>query len=107
MEPIVAITALSALAQDTRLAIFRYLVTQGRQGAAAGDIAQRFHLPKPTLSFHLKELKSAGLVTAERRGRSLIYAADLAAMTALVGYLTENCCAADNAACGPARPLCA
>lgn len=107
MKPIVAVTALSALAQDTRLAIFRHLVTQGRQGAAAGDIAQRFHLPKPTLSFHLKELKSAGLVTAERRGRSLIYAADLAAMTALVGYLTENCCAADGATCDPARPLCA
>lgn len=92
------IAALSALAQEHRLAAFRLLVEAGRQGLAAGALAERLGMPNSTLSFHLAGLRSAGLISQERRGRSLIYRADYARMDALIAYLTENCCAGDTCA---------
>lgn len=84
---------LAALAQPHRLAVFRLLVVAGPDGRSAGDIAAAIGLPASSLSFHLAHLKRVGLVRAERRGRSLLYAADFAAMRGLVDFLTENCCA--------------
>ncbi|MCW3836168.1 metalloregulator ArsR/SmtB family transcription factor [Sphingomonas canadensis] len=95
-----AVEALGALAQEHRLAVFRLLVQAGAPGMAAGAIAGAVGLPGSSLSFHLAHLTRAGLVTQERRGRSLIYRADFAAMNALLGYLMENCCG--GAACAPA-----
>ena len=92
MEHTTAVTALAALAHDTRLAAFRLLVECGPDGVQAGQVAAALSLPGATLSFHLKELKAAGLVTCERRGRSLIYRADCDCMEDLVGFLTRNCC---------------
>jgi DNA-binding transcriptional ArsR family regulator len=100
MEKTVAIAALAALAHESRLDVFRLLVQTGRDGLAAGLIGERLKLPAATLSFHLSHLKHAGLITVRREGRSLIYAAEYAAMTALLGYLTENCCQGDASACG-------
>ena len=94
-----AVVALGALAQETRLAAFRSLVEAGPDGLAAGALAAKLDVPPPTLSFHLTALASAGLIGATRDGRSIVYAADFAAMNALVGFLTENCCG--GAACGP------
>ncbi len=98
METKQAVTALAALAQDTRLAVYRLLVQQGPSGLAAGEIAGRVGIAPATLSFHLKELAHAGLVTSRQDGRFIYYAASFEAMNALVAFLTENCCAAD---CGP------
>ena len=95
-----ALAAWAALAQESRLAVFRHLVAAGPAGAAAGQIGAKLKLPLSTLSFHLKELKIAGLVVSRRDGRSLIYAANFAAMNGLLAYLTENCCA--GSACAPA-----
>ena len=92
MEMIDAVGALSALAQETRLAIFHALVKAGPTGMAAGKIAQKLTLPAPTASFHLKELKGAGLVSSWREGRSLIYVADFAVMKGLIEFLTDDCC---------------
>jgi len=86
------VVSLSALAQEHRLALFRLLVQAGEDGMAAGRIAEVLGLPNSSLSFHLAQLQAAGLIEHERRGRSLIYRADYAAMNALVAYLTENCC---------------
>ena len=97
-----AISSLSALAQETRLAIFRILVEAGAEGLAAGVIAERLEIPASSLSFHLAELTRAGLIAQRRESRSLIYSANYRAMTALVGYLTENCCGGNLAACAPA-----
>lgn len=96
------IAALAALAQDTRLDAFRLLVEAGPEGMAAGDVSSRLGLPPNTLSFHLDRLRHAELVTVERHGRSLVYAARFDTMSALVGYLTENCCRGSPAACAPA-----
>ena len=87
-----ALAALAALAQETRLDIYRLLVQTGQDGMAAGKIGEELGLPSATLAFHLKELKHAGLVTFTREGRSLIYAAIYPTMTALLAFLTENCC---------------
>jgi ArsR family transcriptional regulator, arsenate/arsenite/antimonite-responsive transcriptional repressor len=87
-----AVSALGALAHENRLAVFRLLVQAGSDGMAAGAIAKNVNLPKSSLSFHLAHLTRAGLIQQERHSRSLIYTADYAAMNALVGYLTENCC---------------
>lgn len=106
MESSTAVTQLSALAQDSRLAIYRLLVAKGAQGLAAGDIAARLDLPAPTLSFHLAQLKQAGLVTCRRESRSLIYSADYAAMNTLLGFLTENCCGVQAELCAPAAEAC-
>jgi len=100
MEKTDVIAALAALAQDTRLDVFRLLVQAGREGLPAGRIGERLDLPSATLSFHLNQLRHAGLVTFRREGRSLIYAAEYAAMNGLLSYLTENCCQGDTAACG-------
>lgn len=92
-----AVSMLAALAQDSRLAIFRLLVRAGSQGVPAGTIAKRLKLAAPTCSFHLKEMLNAGLIIRERNGRSLVYAVNASAMTALLNYLLENCCAEDLA----------
>jgi DNA-binding transcriptional ArsR family regulator len=92
MEKIDAVSALGALAQESRLDIFRLLVQAGIDGVPAGRIGERLGLPPATLSFHLNQLRHAGLVTFRREGRSLIYAAEYPAMNGLVAYLTENCC---------------
>ncbi len=95
------ILALSALAQETRLAVFRLLVQAGPVGLAAGEIAARLNCPANTLSFHLRELNHAGLVRATRHSRSIVYAADFGVMQGLLGFLTENCCAlSPGASCG-------
>ncbi|WP_428483188.1 ArsR/SmtB family transcription factor [Rhodopila sp.] len=100
MEKTDAIAALAALAQDTRLDIFRLLVRTGAEGLPAGQIGERLDLPSATLSFHLNQLRHAGLVTFRREGRSLIYAAEYTAMNGLLSYLTENCCQGDTSGCG-------
>lgn len=104
MEKKKAIAALAALAQDTRLDIFRLLVRAGGGGMPAGLIAERLALPSATLSFHLNQLKHAGLVTFRREGRSLIYVAEYDAMNGLLAFLTENCCQGDRAPCGSGSP---
>jgi ArsR family transcriptional regulator, arsenate/arsenite/antimonite-responsive transcriptional repressor len=109
MEKSDVIAAPAVLAQDSRLDVFRLLVQAGPEGMAAGRIADRLGLPSATLSFHLNQLRQAGLVRFRRNGRSLIYAAEYDAMRTLLGYLTENCCggeAGDCAAeiCEPAAP---
>ncbi|MEO8037228.1 MAG: metalloregulator ArsR/SmtB family transcription factor [Betaproteobacteria bacterium] len=101
MEHKAIVSALAALAQDTRLAVFRLLVQQGATGLAAGEIGTELALAPATLSFHLKELARAGLVRGRQEGRYIFYAADYAAMDGLIAYLTENCCAADGTACAP------
>lgn len=97
MEEIEAVTALSALAHEARLRVFRALVVVGEEGLTPGVIAQALAMPAATLSFHLKELVHAGLVTQERASRNLIYRAAYPRMNALLAYLTENCC--QGAAC--------
>ena len=97
MESKQAVQTLSALAQESRLAIFRLLVQAGPEGLAAGAIGETLGLPPATLSFHLKELTRSGLVTQERSGRNQIYRAGYEEMNALLGYLTANCC--EGAAC--------
>src|SRR5438105_1765364 len=87
-----AIAALGALAQDTRLTLFRLLVTAGPAGLSAGTIAEQLGVAPSSLSFHLQQLLHAGLVTQRRLSRQLIYAAEYSAMTELIAYLTENCC---------------
>ena len=94
-ETLKAVERLSALAQATRLKIFRLLVEAGRGGLPAGAVGERLDLAPATLSFHLAQLSQAGLLTAERDGRSIIYRADYAAMDELIRYLTQNCCRGD------------
>jgi len=96
-----AVGSLSALAQTTRLQIFRLLVEAGPEGMAAGGIAEALGLPPPTLSFHLSQLRHAGLVSAERRGRSIVYAANFARMRELLTFLTRNCCRGRPEICLP------
>lgn len=100
-----AVTALAALAQDTRLAIYRLLVQQGPGGLAAGMIAGRLGLAAPTLTFHLKELAHAGLVESRQEGRFIYYSANYAQMNGLIAYLTDNCCQGEGCAtvCVPPR----
>lgn len=103
MEKTNALVALAALAQESRLDIFRLLVQAGNEGLPAGQIAERLGLPSATLSFHLNHLKQAGLVTCRRESRSLIYAAAYKAMNGLLAYLTENCCRGEDCHEAPAR----
>ena len=87
-----AIGALAALAQETRLDVFRALVQAGPEGLPAGAIGARLEIPSATLSFHLKELKNAGLIRCERQGRSRIYSPDFSVTRELIQFLTANCC---------------
>jgi ArsR family transcriptional regulator, arsenate/arsenite/antimonite-responsive transcriptional repressor len=87
-----AVAVLDALAQESRLEIFRFLIRAGAEGASAGRIGEHMALHAATLSFHLNALKQAGLVSARRESRSIIYTASFARMRDLVGYLTHNCC---------------
>ena len=98
MEKQNAIALLAALAHETRLDVFRLLVQAGTEGVAAGAIADSLGIPAATLSFHLKELKSAGVVNCRREGRSLLYSPNFEAMNDLLGFLTVNCCSG-TAAC--------
>jgi ArsR family transcriptional regulator len=95
-----AVVALAALAQNSRLDVFRLLVEAGPGGMPAGQVADKLALAPNTLTFHFDRLRDAGLVTVRREGRSMIYAAQFEAMNALVGFLTENCCG--GASCIPA-----
>jgi len=104
MELTNASTALAALGHPTRLSVFRLLVEAGPEGTTPGRIADALALPGATLSFHLKELASAGLIGGEAQGRSIIYRADFDAMNGLIGFLTRNCCGGDAGRCLPAAP---
>ena len=92
MEEKDVIKALAALAQPSRLQIFRALVVTGQAGATPGTLVESLGMPAATLSFHLKELSHAGLISQERNGRHLIYRAEYARMNGLLSYLTDNCC---------------
>ena len=92
MKTTIALTSLAALAHETRLGVFRFLVSVGPEGVPAGDIAGKLKIPAPTLSFHLKELERSGLIGAHRESRNIIYAADYDHMRALLSYLMEDCC---------------
>ena len=99
MDTQIAIAALAALAQDTRLSIFRLLVQAGPEGMTAGRIGEALEIPAATLSFHLKELSRAGLLGSRQESRYVWYFANYAAMNELIGYLTENCCRGQPEAC--------
>jgi ArsR family transcriptional regulator, arsenate/arsenite/antimonite-responsive transcriptional repressor len=101
MKKTEVIAALAALAQDYRLETYRLLVQAGPEGMPAGEVAATIGLAPNTLTFHFDKLREAGLVTVERNGRSMIYAARFDTMNALLGYLTENCCGG-KLACVPA-----
>jgi len=102
------IAALGALAQETRLDIFRLLIQKGPNGLPAGEIGERLGQPSPTLSFHLNQLRFAGLVTSRRESRLIIYSANFKEMNDLLAYLTENCCGGRPELCVPAAtPNCA
>jgi len=100
MEEKQALTCLSAIAHETRLAIFRLLVQQGPDGMPAGEIALRLSVPPPTLSFHLKELERAGLIQATRQQRQIIYATEYAGMRALIDFIMRDCCQGHPELCG-------
>jgi ArsR family transcriptional regulator, arsenate/arsenite/antimonite-responsive transcriptional repressor len=102
MENTEAVIALAALAQDNRLDVFRLLVQAGPEGLPAGQVASALDLAPNTLTFHFDRLRSAGLVTVRRDGRSMIYAARFETMNALLAYLTENCCKGAPESCAPA-----
>lgn len=99
-----AVRALGALAQEHRLAVFRLLVQAGAEGIPAGQLAERLGVAPSSMSFHLAQLTHAGLIAPRRQSRSIIYTADFAAMNALMGYLTQNCCG--GVPCTPAATLC-
>lgn|SRR5512141_1065861 len=98
-----AVEALAALAQETRLSIFRLLVQAGKEGLAAGVLGEKLGIPPATLSFHLKTLTHAKLVKSRTEGRFVIYTANYAEMDKLIAYLTEHCCAGDVAQCAPLK----
>jgi len=100
MDQSQALAALGALSQETRLQLFRLLVSTGPAGLSAGNIAERLGVIPSSLSFHLQNLVHAGLITQRRMGRLMIYAAEYGAMNALLAYLTENCCGG-GAVCAP------
>ena len=99
MDTKAAVLALSALAQDSRLEVFRLLVQAGPEGVPAGEIAERLGIPGSTLSFHVKSLAQAGLVESRQEGRFIYYFADFGGMRALIAFLSENCCG--GRACAP------
>jgi ArsR family transcriptional regulator, arsenate/arsenite/antimonite-responsive transcriptional repressor len=95
------IAGLAALAQESRLALFRLLVKRGPEGYTPTQLADKLEVPGPTLSFHLKELQRAGLIEARREGRFLYYRPNFSRMNELIGFLTENCCVLADKECGP------
>ncbi len=99
MKPTQVVKALAALAQPTRLAIYRLLVSCGPEGLAAGQIAEKLKVSPATLSFHFKTLSHAGLVESRQDGRFIYYAANFVVMNGMVDYLTENCCGGNTEAC--------
>jgi DNA-binding transcriptional ArsR family regulator len=101
MKTQTALSALAALAQESRLAIFRFLVEIGPEGSPVWRIGEALKVPAATLSFHLKELTHAALLTSRQEGRFIWYAANFDTMNALVAYLTENCCGGKPELCGP------
>ena len=101
MEPATAVKRLSALAQESRLAVFRLLIQAGREGVPAGDIARSLDIPANTLSAQLNILANAGLITSRRDGRSIIYTADFDGMSELLVYLMEDCCGGRPEVCAP------
>lgn len=108
METSKVTRALAALAQDTRLSVHRLLVEHAPEGLPAGQIAERLGVPATSLSFHLKELTNAGLITPRQEGRFIWYRVDLDAINGLVGYLTENCCTSSavcDPKCAPPQPV--
>ena len=100
------LTILSALAQESRLAVYRLLIEHAPDGLAASVIAEKLGLPNATLSFHLKELSHAGLVTSQQSGRFIYYAAVIEVMNDLIGYLTDHCCSQSGEACMTASAPC-
>jgi ArsR family transcriptional regulator, arsenate/arsenite/antimonite-responsive transcriptional repressor len=102
MKKAIVVGALGALAQETRLDVFRLLVQKGPEGLPAGEIGTRLGQPSPTMSFHLNQLRFAGLITSRRESRSIIYSANFKAMNDLLAYLTENCCDGRPELCTPA-----
>jgi ArsR family transcriptional regulator, arsenate/arsenite/antimonite-responsive transcriptional repressor len=102
MESNQVVRALAALAQESRLAIFRLLIESGPRGLNAGKIAERLAIAPATLSFHLKELSVAGLLASRQEGRFVIYAANFSVMNDLIGFLTENCCGGNACTSVPA-----
>jgi DNA-binding transcriptional ArsR family regulator len=103
-----AVESLAALAQDSRLSVYRLLVKRGPEGFAVGELAERLRIPGPTLSFHLKALSQAGLVQSRKESRFIYYSANFNRMNDLVGYLTENCCSLGSdcaTSCVPAAPI--
>lgn len=104
MENKTAVIALSALAQESRLTIFRILVKAGLEGMAAGKISETTGIPPSSLSFHLKEMAYAGLINSRQESRYIFYSANFKAMNELLGFLTENCCG--GASCGVETPCC-
>lgn len=107
MEEIKVVQSLAALAQPLRLRVFRALVVAGPGGLTPGALSESMGVPGTSLSFHLKELTHAGLVTQERAGRNLIYRAAFDRMNALLGYLTENCCGGADCAVDANAKACA
>ncbi len=101
MESKEAVNALAALAQDRRLAVFRLLVRNAPEGLTPGVIGEQLELPAPTLSFHLKTLAQAGLVTAVQEGRFVRYRAEMPGINALIAFLTEDCCGGNSQRCAP------
>ncbi len=101
MKPAQAVKALAALAQPTRLAIYRLLVERGPEGMAAGQVADKLKVSPATLSFHFRTLSHAGLLVSRPDGRFVYYAANFKVMNDMLAYLTENCCGGDSAACKP------
>lgn len=99
-----AVEALAALAHESRLAIFRLLVQAGKDGLAAGVVGEKLGIPPATLSFHLKTLSHAKLIKSRTVGRFVIYSANYGGMDKLIAYLTEHCCAGDEAQCAPRKP---
>jgi len=106
MENKSAVTALGALAQESRLAVFRLLVRNAPEGLTPGVIGEQLELPAPTLSFHLKTLAQAGLVTAVQEGRFVRYRAEILAINTLIAFLTEDCCGGNSQLCSPKGNTC-